>query len=180
MKVINFFAPPSGGKSTTGQILSGLLSIAGYNVEYVPEFAKFATLSRNESALSDQIYMFGKQENRLHVLRRSGADFVVMDGPLPNALLFQPDGYFPLFEPFVMQVFDSFENLNYLLEPSPNQPYRQFGRNEDSEGAQVVKAKMMGILDKYRIPVIKKMVNEQLPFEIRDELVRAFPLHPLS
>jgi len=119
MKVINLFAAPGTGKTTTGQILSGLLSMANFKVEYIPEFAKFATLSRNRAALSDQIYMFAKQENRLNVLRDAGLDYIVMDGPLPIALLFQPADYYQGYEPLVMEVFRSYENLNFYLSKNP-------------------------------------------------------------
>lgn len=134
MKVINLFAPPSSGKSATGQLLTGMLSIMGYKVEMVSEFAKFATWAKNDSALSDQIYMFGKQENRLHVLKSAKAlDFIVMDGPLPLSALFVPDVYYANFEPLVFEVFNSYDNINYYIEKNPAIKYQKEGRNESEE-----------------------------------------------
>lgn len=163
MKVINLFAAPGTGKTTTGKILSGLLSIADYKVEYVPEFAKFATLSKNQAALTDQIYMFAKQENRLHVLKSAALDFVVMDGPLPIALLFQPPDYYKAYEPLVMEVFNSYENQNFYLRRNPEFAYKTGGRNETEDEAHVLDERLLGFMRKHDIKAEEFLVDKHLP-----------------
>lgn len=170
MRVINLFAPPGTGKTATGQILSGLLSIANYKVEYIPEFAKFATLSKNESALSDQVYMFGKQENRLNVLNKSNLDFVIMDGPLPLALLFHPDKHYRNFEPLVMEVFQSYDNINFYLKRHESQVYKTHGRNETSAEAQQLDVDLRAILARHAVPATEFVVEERLPFTLFEEV----------
>lgn len=163
MKVINLLAAPGSGKSTTGQILSGMLSIADHKVEYVPEFAKFATFSNNQAALSDQIYMFSKQENRLHVLRSGMLDYVVMDGPLPVALLFQPEEYYRNYEPLVMEVFHAYENMNFFLRRNPALTYKTIGRNESPEEAKSLEPKLEAILNRHAVPFVNCVVDKGLP-----------------
>lgn len=175
MKVINLFAAPGTGKSTTGQILSGLLSLHDLRVEYVPEFAKFATWSNNTAALKDQIYMFAKQENRLSVLARSNLDYVVMDGPLPLALLFQPEDYYQYYEPLVMEVFSGFDNVNFYLRRNPDIPYKTHGRNEAESEALDLDTRLRKILEKHSVEFTEHMVNKALPGKLFEALVGEKP-----
>lgn len=170
MKVINLFATPGTGKSVTGQILSGMLSIADYKVEYIPEFAKFATFSNNQAALTDQIYMFAKQENRLHVLKNANLDFVVMDGPLPIALLFQPDDYYTYYEKLVMEVFGSYSNVNFYLQRNPELGYKLVGRNETQAEADALTDKLKGLLQRYDVTYEEYLVDRALPATLFKEL----------
>lgn len=172
MKVINLFASPGTGKSTTGQILSGLLSIADYKVEYIPEFAKFATFSKNTAALSDQIYMFAKQENRLNVLKDANLDYVIMDGPLPIALLFAPEDYYKGYEPLVLEVFNSFDNLNFFLKRNAGMGYKQEGRNENEKEAFALEQKLLGILDRHAVAYEEFEVNKTLPHVLFEHITR--------
>lgn len=178
MKVINLFAGPGVGKSTTGAVLYGMLSMAGYVAEYVPEFAKFASFANNTSALKDQIYMFGKQHNRLDVLRRSTLDFVVMDGPLPLACLHTPSGYFGHFEPLVMEAFASFDNVNFFLERSTDIRFQSEGRNEDELGARLLCERTEALLLRYDVPFTKVRASSALAGELFVRLTCKVP--PLS
>lgn len=171
MHVINLFAGPGTGKSVTSSVLYGLLSLAGYNVQYVPEFAKFATYSKNTAALSDQIYMFGKQENRLHVLKDAGLDFVIMDGPLPLALLYVADGYYCHYEPLVMEVFNSYQNINYFLERSPDIPYQQNGRMQTPEEAEELCEKTRRILLRHAVQFSSVCVHASIAAELFEKIV---------
>lgn len=180
MKVINLLSAPGSGKSTTGQILSGMLSIADYRVEYIPEFAKFATFSNNQAALSDQIYMFAKQENRLHVLKDANLDFVVMDGPLPVALLFQPEDYYRYYEPLVMEVFGSYDNINFYLHRNPTLAYKKHGRNQDKSQAAILDNRLKSILDRHNVVYEEHMVQRSLSGQLFKEITGCEPplLHP--
>ena len=177
MKVINLFAPPGTGKTATGQVLAGMLSIAHYRVELIPEFAKFATFARNNAALSDPIYMFSKQENRLHVLKQAELDFVIMDGPLPIALLFQPEGYYAAYETLVMEVFKSFENVNFYLHRSDAVPYKPHGRNESADESVRLGARLKSTLSRHGVEADDFMVTPELPGKLFERLTgRTAPL----
>jgi hypothetical protein len=170
MQVINLFAGPGTGKSVTSAVLYGMLSLAGYAVQYVPEFAKFATYSKNTAALSDQIYMFGKQENRLHVLKDSELDFVIMDGPLPLALLYAPNSYYTSYEPLVMEVFQSFDNINFFLERNPQIAYQQNGRNQSPKEAEELCLQIKRILDKHNIEFECVAVHPSIAAELFEKI----------
>ena len=181
MKVINLFAPPGTGKTATGQILSGLLSIANFKVEYIPEFAKFATLSKNEAALLDQVYMFSKQSNRLNVLNRTNLDYVVMDGPLPLALLFHKDTHYRYFEPLVMEVFNDYTNINYYLKRNPLHAYKQHGRNENFAESQALDVDLRELLSRHEVPFEEHLVQERLPFLLFQQITgRTAPMTDMA
>lgn len=171
MKVVNLFAGPGTGKSVTSSVLYGMLSLAGYNVQYVPEFAKFATYSKNTAALSDQIYMFGKQENRLHVLKDGGLDFVIMDGPLPLALLYTPESYYSHYEPLVMEVFKGYDNINFFLERNPSIPYQQNGRSQTPEEAEELCERIRAILVRHNVSFDSVEVHASIAAELFERIV---------
>jgi len=160
MKVVNLFAGPGTGKSTTGAVLYGMLSMAGYTAEYVPEFAKVLTWQRHTTALKDQLYLFAKQDHRLEVLRDQPLDFVIMDGPLPNAALYVPPGYFSHFEPLVMEVFNSYENVNFFLERNRSRKYPTAGRNETADEAETLCRRTLELLDRYKVPYTRVPVGK--------------------
>lgn len=179
MKVVNLFAGPGVGKSTTSAVLYGMLSMAGYRAEYVPEFAKFLTWQKHEAALGDQLYLFAKQDHRLEVLRKAPLDFVIMDGPLPNSILYLKDkNYFRYFEPLVMEVFASYDNINFFLERDDSVPYQQHGRNETKEQAIELCERTIEILDRYFVKYERLAVDRELPGKLFSRLTQMSP--PLS
>lgn len=170
MKVINLIGAPGIGKSKTGEILGGLLSLSGYNVEFVPEFAKFATFSGHEAALQDQIYMFAKQENRLHVLKSHELDFVLMDGPLIQQLAYAPKKYFRYYEKLVVEVFNSFDNINYFFQRNPEIAYQRVGRKETPVESEMRQLEIEKILEKHKIAHKRVMVTPSLPRTLLKEI----------
>lgn len=161
MKVVNLFAGPGAGKSTTGAMLYGMLQLAGYAAEYVPEFAKVLTWQNHTTALKDQLYLFAKQDHRLEVLREQPLDFVIMDGPLLNAAMYAQGEYFKNFEPLVVEVFNSYDNANFFLERNPSRKYQHAGRSQDPEQAAKLCERTLLLLDRYQVPYIRIPVTDR-------------------
>jgi hypothetical protein len=170
MKVVNLFAGPGVGKSTTGAVLYGMLSMAGFRAEYVPEFAKFLTWQKHEAALADQLYLFAKQDHRLEVLRNAPLDFVIMDGPLPNAVLYLRGDYFPSFSRLVMEVFASYDNVNFFLDRNPQLTYQTAGRSETAQEAEALCLRVLALLAQHSVPFSRVSVGPQLPGELFQRL----------
>jgi hypothetical protein len=177
MKVVNLFAGPGAGKSTTGAMLFGMLQIAGYAAEYVPEFAKVLTWQNHTTALKDQLYLFAKQDHRLEVLREQPLDFVIMDGPLLNAAMYVQRDYFKNFEPLVVEVFNSYDNANFFLERNPHKKYQRTGRNQDPEQAAKLCEQTLALLNRYRVPFTRIPVTDSCQENIFTALTgRPWPL----
>lgn len=179
MKVVNLFAGPGAGKSTTGAMLYGMLQLAGYAAEYVPEFAKVLTWQNHTTALKDQLYLFAKQDHRLEVLRGQPLDFVIMDGPLLNAAMYVQGDYFKNFEPLVVEVFNSYDNVNFFLERNRSKKYQRAGRSQDSEQAAQLCEQTLALLERYQVPFTRIPVTDRCQEVIFKELTgRTWPLTP--
>ena len=128
--VINLFGAPGAGKSTGAAIVFAELKKRGVNAELVTEFAKDKTWEGNATALGCQEYVFGKQSYRL-ARCRADVDVIVTDSPLPLSLLYVTDPALlgdGAFQKVVMNVFNSYNNLNYYVNRV--KPYNPKGRNQ--------------------------------------------------
>ena len=179
MKVVNLFAGPGVGKTTTGQLLAGMLSMTGHRVELVPEFAKFATYAKYNAALGDQDYMFAKQHHRLAVLRAdTRLEYVIMDGPLPIALTYA-DPSDTVYTSLVLKRFFAFDNINIFLERNPAYPYEQMGRSQSHSEAQAQCDRTLALMQDNGIEYETLMVNEVTACTVFERLTgRLSPLVP--
>lgn len=95
----------------------------------VTEVAKDKTWEHNSLALGCQEYIFGKQSYRLRRCR-DDVEVIVTDSPLPLSLIYLNDKDLNkdnAFQKVVMNVFNSYSNLNYLV--LRDKPYNPKGRN---------------------------------------------------
>lgn len=146
--VINLFGAPGAGKSTGAAIVFAELKKRGVNAELVTEFAKDKTWEGNAMALGCQEYVFGKQSYRL-ARCRADVDVIVTDSPLPLSLLYTTDPALladGAFQQVVMNVFNSYNNLNYYVNRV--KPYNPKGRNQTEAES-----------DALAVP-LKKLINE--------------------
>ena len=136
--VINLFGAPGAGKSTGAAIVFAELKKHGVNAELVTEFAKDKTWEHNATALGCQEYVFGKQSYRL-ARCRADVDVIVTDSPLPLSLLYAIDPVLlqdEAFQKVVMNVFNSYNNLNYYI--TRVKPYNPKGRNQTEEESNLL------------------------------------------
>lgn len=70
--VVNLYAGPGTGKSTTAALAFGELKTLGVNCEYVQEYAKDRVWDEHFSVFSNQIYLLGKTVSPYASLNRQG------------------------------------------------------------------------------------------------------------
>lgn len=136
--VVNLFGAPGAGKSTGAAIVFAELKKRGVNAELVTEFAKDKTWEHNATALGCQEYVFGKQSYRL-ARCRADVDVIITDSPLPLSLLYVIDPVLlqdGAFQKVVMNVFNSYNNLNYYI--TRVKPYNPKGRNQTEEESNLL------------------------------------------
>ena len=151
MKVINLWSGPGCGKSTTAAGLFYALKCTHAEVELVTEYAKDMTWERRYNILEDQIYVFAKQQRRLGRLKGHALDWVITDSPIPLGLCYlQPDLDSVHFRNLVWNVFDSYENVNFLLER--HVPYKSTGRNQSEQQAVDIDNKVKTLLTDAQVP----------------------------
>jgi hypothetical protein len=148
MQVINFYGGPGSGKSTMAAAVFTKLKWFGYNVELVPEFAKDLVWEKRSKTLDDQIYIFGKQNHRLHRLIGQ-VDFAITDSPLLNSIYYCQEDR-PSFKSLVLDVYRSYQNIDIFVERC--KVYNPSGRLQTEAGARLIDQGTRDLLDRYGIP----------------------------
>lgn len=144
MIVVNLFGVPSAGKSTGAAYIFSQLKLNGINAELITEFAKDKVWENNEEVFKNQAYVFGKQSYRMSRCRDK-VDVIVTDSPLPLSVFYNKDVVLGEdFNKTVMNVFNSYNNLNYLLLRV--KPYNPIGRHQTEEESDALKQPMVNLL----------------------------------
>lgn len=148
--ILNFFAGPGAGKSTTTAQVFADLKKKNFNVELVTEYAKdLVWEDRMNVLLEDQLYILAKQARKLHRIADK-VDYVITDAPLVQGLMYKPHEYFTGFEPLVVEIFKTYNNENYFLKRMTK--YDPVGRYQDEQGAINIDVQLMELLDRHNIP----------------------------
>ena len=140
--VVNLFGGPGVGKSTGAAYVFSILKMQGVNCELVQEFAKDKTWEHNMLALSNQAYVFGKQCYRMSRCANQ-VDVIVTDSPLLLSVIYNND-LGNTFNKMVLEVFNSYNNLNFMLERV--KPYNPIGRNQTEEESNQLNTNIQAVL----------------------------------
>lgn len=138
MLVVNLFGAPGAGKSTGAAYIFAKLKMAGYNAEYVPEFAKDKAWEENDAVFQNQLYIFGKQSFRISRLRDK-VDVVVTDGPILNSAFYNNnDALGAAFSGVVRREFCRYDNFNIFVNRvkpyNPNGRFQTEAESDDMSG----------------------------------------------
>lgn len=147
MIAVNLFSGPGSGKSTGAAWIFAKLKMAGVNAELVTEFAKDKVWERNEKALANQAYVFGKQWFRLSRLEDE-VECVVTDSPLLLGVMYNKDPRLgDEFNKVVARVSKSFgsPHLDYFVKRV--KPYNPRGRLQTEAEADEISQKIKALLD---------------------------------
>jgi hypothetical protein len=112
--VVNLFAGPGTGKSTTMAHVFAELKWRGIDCEMAPEYAKDKVWEESIKTLDSQFYISGKQYHRLRRLKGK-VDIIVTDSPLLLGMYYgrnEPKEYIQL----IAAKHIEFNNLNIFLE----------------------------------------------------------------
>lgn len=166
MKIINLFAGPGAGKSTTAAGLFHFMKLAHMNVELVTEHARATSWERREP-LPDQLSLFAQQHRRLSGLK-GVVDYVVTDSPLLMSAVYRDEKLPPVFEQLVVELWSGFENCNFLLERT--KPYLKLGRRQNEHEAHEVDLKVKAVLAQYAVPYTAIPGNAEAPHRILEKI----------
>lgn len=147
--VVNMFAGPGAGKSTTTAGVFAELKMRGVNAEIASEFAKDLVWEERFGTLNNQIYVFGKQLHRIQRLVNK-VDVIITDSPLLFSVLYKPENLSDNFEKLVLEVFNSFDNTNYLIQRV--KPYNSKGRVQTEAEAREKDNEAEVLLQRFELP----------------------------
>lgn len=153
-KVVNLVSGPGAGKTTMAALIFAEMKILGYNVEYVPEYAKQLVWLKEFETLNNQHYVSHRQF-RLFDSMREAVDFIVTDGSLLHGLYYNRTNTHNVSniektELFILECYRSFDNINIFLDRADN-PYMQEGRIQSSNEALEVDKTLKEILSEHNI-----------------------------
>lgn len=148
--IINFFGGPCSSKSTSAAGVFHKLKMEGYEVELVTEYAKELTWQGHHGVLNNQPYVISKQLNRIYRLLGK-VDIIITDSPILLGIIYEGFGCTPSFKPWLTEVFDLFNNLNFYLKRQDNILYNPVGRNQSEEEVLEIDNKITSLLDEQDI-----------------------------
>jgi len=132
--VINLMGGPGCGKSTTAAGIFNRLKKMGVDCELSTEYAKDKVWEENYKILSDQIYVFGKQQHRLYRLKDK-VKIAITDSPLLLSIIYDQSHNDSL-RALVLDVFNSYNNINFYIKR--NVSYIEEGRCQNESEAHEV------------------------------------------
>lgn len=144
--MVNFYAGPSAGKTTAALELTAALKKAGYNVEYVSEYAKELVLENRSGELADQKHVTDEQYRRFDRIRNS-ADIIVTDSPVLLGLVYGDGKINDEYKKQIRSYYDSFDNFNMLMTRPKDAPFQTEGRVHDESQSIELDGKIKSMLD---------------------------------
>lgn len=173
--VVNLFAGPGAGKSTTAAYVFAMLKSRGVNCELAREYAKDVVWEGREHLLDNQAYIFAKQLKLLRDLD-GRVDVIITDSPLMLAILYNRISHAepPSFERYVQDIHARYDNFNVYVERV--KPYHTAGRVQTELEARELDAAARELPIAYHLTVLgtedgaKTIVNDVVK---RLELARA-------
>lgn len=151
--MVNLFGVPGSGKSTGSAYIFSKLKMQGINAELVTEFAKDKVWENNTEVFKNQAYLFGKQSYRMSRCKDK-VDVIVTDSPLPLSIFYNNNpSLTENFNNSIMDVFNSYNNVNYLLLRT--KPYNPAGRHQSEDESNALKQPMISMLEKYNISYVE-------------------------
>ena len=146
--VVNLFAGPSAGKSTTAAGIFFELKSKDINCELVTEFAKDLCWEKRSRTFTDQIYIFGEQYHRIHRLLGQ-VSCVITDSPILLTPIYDIEKRETL-EELVVEEHNKMWTYNAFLKRK--KAFNPEGRNQNLEECQNLDTLIFYMLSTYSIP----------------------------
>ncbi len=147
--IVNLFGGPCTGKSTVAAGVFFELKKKRIQSEFVNEFAKDLTWEKRHKALTNQMYITGKQVQRIERCTDE-VEVIVMDTSILLSAVYMPNNYPDSFADTVYEIYKNMDNMAYNLERSF--PYDPVGRGQTEQEARDVDPKVTHWLETWRVP----------------------------
>ena len=152
------------GKSTTAAGLFYAMKSKDYECEYIQEFAKELTFSRDYTRLSDQLLILAEQHHRMKRLDGQ-VQYLIHDSPFIMGLTYlEEDEHLPkdIYANLISAMYNSYNNLNIFLERNECHTYQEYGRSQSLEEACNKDKEIKDMLDEQGIKYITMEIGPGL------------------
>lgn len=130
MLVVNIFGAPNSGKSLLASNLFSKLKMEHIKVENVQEVVKIAHYEQDMALLNNDLRILAEKNRILDALSSAGVDIAIMDGPVLNSMVYKFGKHLDHFDPLVLDIHHSFNNVNFFLPGVKN--FSASGRYENN------------------------------------------------
>lgn len=151
--VVNLFAGPGAGKSTTAARVFADLKGKEVEVELAHEYAKDLTWEERHKAIKFQPYVAANQIWRVHRLLGQ-VDVVITDSPILFSAIYKGEGYTPAFERYLFDTFHHWDTLNFRLIRSISRKYSPKGRRQSFRESIELDDEIKHLLDRHHIKYV--------------------------
>lgn len=114
------------------------------------EFPKELLYEENWKLMSDQLMILAEQNRRLRRLEGK-VDYVIAENPMLMGVTYKPVNYYKRFDSFCLEVFNSYNNINFLLKRVT--PYIPIGRRQSEDSANGKRSEIVDLIKKNKIPI---------------------------
>lgn len=167
--VVNLFAGPGSGKSTSMAHIFAMLKWKGFDCEMASEYAKDKVWENSHDVLNDQFYVSAKQYHKLFRLNGK-VEIIITDSPILLGAYYgrkEPKE----FQDLLLRKHCDFNNLNFFLERIKK--FNPNGRLQTEDQAKeidtFVREKLNSISEKYfsmaatkeNIPDLVEIIEEE-------------------
>lgn len=146
--IVNLFAGPGSGKSTTAAGIFFELKSRGINCEIATEFVKDLVWEQRHKAINNQIYIFAKQHHRITRLIGE-VDVVITDSPLLLTLVYDKNKN-PELKNLAKLEHDNLWTYNCFIKR--NKEYNPKGRWQTFDEARDLDRSIATMLDQQNVP----------------------------
>lgn len=161
LTVVNLLSGPGAGKSALAYVVTGLCKVKYHSVEYVHEYAKemvWSDMGRYDPdtgydslIFSEQDWMLANQHRLQRRLIPKDIDLAITDTSLLLGILYAPDWYPDTYEPFMLDIYNSYTNVNIFVDRG-DIPYQWEGRNQTLEESIAKDEESLNLLKNLGLP----------------------------
>lgn len=149
-KIINLFAGPGAGKSTTAAGLFFEMKLMNLKCELITEYAKELTYAGDFVNLSSPIHMldaqYRRQKNAL-----GQVEYIITDSPILLPMIYSKEKeYISEFRKIAVSHWNEFKNVNFFINRTKE--YQAYGRNESEYEAIKKDEEIIEMLGDLNIP----------------------------
>jgi len=149
--VVNLMAGPGAGKSTMAAALFAQLKWKGIDCELAAEYAKDLVWEKRDKTFENQVYIFGKQHNRIFRLLGQ-VEVVITDSPLLLTPIY--DGHKrETLKKLVFEEVNRCNNLNIFVVRRKD--YNPNGRVHTKSQADVIDETVKNFLKENKMPFVE-------------------------
>ena len=133
------------------------------SVEIAHEVAKdLVWENRMDILREDQLIVFAEQHRR--VARLIGkVDYVIVDCPLLMCIPYICEGFYKNLEPLIVESWNAFDNISFVLERSPDAVYVEDGRYHNKQQSIEKHQEIVDVLVKYDVEYTSINVHPEAP-----------------